>query len=290
MSKRKTCKVEGCSRPVESDSTARCRTCRRKGRTHGRPIRHEIHPGGPKTLMIDIETSPNLVYTWGLWNQNIGLNQIVEPTRMLCFVAKWLGDPEIMFFSEQSHGRFGMAQAARQLLDEADVVVHFYGSRFDIPHLNRELLEHGLTPPRPFKQIDLKNAVAKRFKFPSNKLQFVSQALGLTGKEETGGFELWKGCMAGDPDAWATMQKYNERDVTLLEEVYESLLPWLSGLSNRHLYSGDACPACGADKVKPSGTYRTPLSAYLQYTCGACGSHFRDSKRLYGVELQAAAL
>ena len=29
-----------------------------------------------KKLVIDCETSPNLAYIWGLWNQNVGLNQI----------------------------------------------------------------------------------------------------------------------------------------------------------------------------------------------------------------------
>lgn len=281
----------GCGRKVEKDGLTRCRTCRRKDKKAGRPVRHEVHPGGPKTLLIDIETSLELSYHFGRWNVNINPALNVKPTRMLCVAAKWLGNPETMFFSEPKHGRLGMVQEAWKLLDEADAVVHYYGSRFDVPHLNREFLEHGLTPPRPFKQIDLKLAVSKRFKFPSNKLQFVSEALGLSGKEHHEGVGLWLKCEQGDPEAWATMETYNVRDVTLLEEVYESLLPWIPNLAHRHLYHGEGeCPACGADKVKPSGLYRTPLSVFQQYTCGACGSHFRDSKRITGANIQPAVL
>lgn len=282
-----------CGRPVENPTTTRCRTCRRNDKKAGRSGRTTklVRPGGPKILLVDIETSPNLVYTWGLWGQNIGINQIVEPTRMLCFVAKWLGEPEVMFHSEHTDGRIAMLDVAHALLDQADVVVHYYGSRFDVPHLYREFLQAGMTPPSPFKQVDLKNAVAKRFKFPSNKLQFISQAIGLTGKEETGGFDLWRGCMAGDAAAWKTMEKYNRRDVTLLEEVYEALLPWIPNVPHRHLYHGTGdCPACGADKVKPSGLYRTPLSVFEQYRCGSCGSFFRDSKRITGANVQSAVL
>jgi hypothetical protein len=287
VSKRRICKIDGCARPTETEELARCRTCRRKGRrTHD----SKIQAGGPRILMIDIETAPNLVYTWGLWNQNIGINQIVEPCRMLCFVAKWLGEPEIMFHSELD-GRSAMLDAAHDLLDQADVVVHYYGSRFDVPHLYREFLQSGMTPPSPFKQVDLKNAVAKRFKFPSNKLQFISQAIGLSGKEETGGFDLWRGCMAGEAASWKTMRKYNERDVTLLEEVYETLLPWIPNVAHRHLYNATGeCPACGADKVKPAGLYRTPLSVFQQYRCDGCGSFFRESKRITGTNIQATVL
>ena len=54
-----------------------------------------------KILLLDIETAPNRVYCWGLWDQNIGLNQIEEPGYTLCFSAKWHGQKEIIFDSLQ---------------------------------------------------------------------------------------------------------------------------------------------------------------------------------------------
>jgi hypothetical protein len=285
----KLCKIEGCERKVEQ-GTSRCRTCRRKGRkVHATPF-GLVRPGGPRVLMIDIETSPLLVYTWGLWQQNIGINQIVEPTRMLCYAAKWLGEDEVFYSSEHEDGHRAMVAKAWLLLDQADVVVHYYGSRFDVPHLNREFLESGMPPPSPFKQVDLKLAVSKRFKLPSNKLQFVAQTLGLGGKEATGGFDLWRGCMNGDGKAWRTMETYNRRDVTLLEEVYEHLLPWIPNVAHRHLYGAGGCPACGADAVREDGLYRTPLSVFKRFVCDECGSWFRGGTRISGTKLQAAVL
>ena len=32
----------------------------------------------PRILLLDIETAPNKVYVWGMWNQNIAANQVVE--------------------------------------------------------------------------------------------------------------------------------------------------------------------------------------------------------------------
>lgn len=52
-----------------------------------------------RLLMLDIETSPNLAAVWGLFNVNIGINQIIKPGGTLCWAAKWYGEKEIMFSS-----------------------------------------------------------------------------------------------------------------------------------------------------------------------------------------------
>jgi hypothetical protein len=281
----KQCRYESCGRTAEAGKS-RCRTCRRDDKAGKRRF-----SGPVRTLIIDIETSPNLGYFWGLWDQNIGLNQLEATTEMMCFAAKWVGEPEVMFSSEHRDGREAMVTGAHSLLDAADAVLHFNGRRFDVPHLNREFLLAGLTPPSPYKQIDLLSVVRNRFKFPSNKLAYVSKALGLAGKEETGGFDLWKGCMAGDAKAWKTMEKYNRRDVVVLEEMLDILLPWIPGLPHAHLYGGTGgCPACGGNDMRGAGFYRTALSRFRQYRCSDCGSIFRSSKREQGVSIQAAAL
>lgn len=240
--------------------------------------------------MIDIETQPNLGYFWDIFNTNIGISQIEEAVEMMCFAAKWYGDDETMFF----HGREdrqSMIQAAWTLLDECDVVIHFYGKRFDIPHLNREFLLNGFPPPSPFKQIDLKKVVATRFNFTSNKLQFVSTQLGLAGKESTD-FDLWRDCMHGSDDAWKRMESYNRQDVLLLEDVYEILLPWIPNHPSRWLYDAHAsgCPTCGVGKLEEAGFATTRVSRFQQYRCSDCGSYFRDARRLDGVSVQESAL
>lgn len=240
-----------------------------------------------KVLTLDIETSPMLAHVWGLWDQNVGLNQLVTPTRVICFAAKWLDEPKVLFYSEHHDGHAEMVAAAWRLLDEADVVVHFNGQRFDIPHLNREFATAGLTPPSPYVQVDLLLAARRRFKFPSNKLQYVSTALGLAGKAHHEGFDLWKKCLAGDPKAWAQMKRYNKQDVRVTEDLYLVLLPWLPNHPSRRLYDGvGGCPTCGSDRLRRKGYAYTKLSKFQRYQCRNCGSQFRDSKRVEGVDVQ----
>jgi uncharacterized protein YprB with RNaseH-like and TPR domain len=120
-----------------------------------------------------------------------------------------------------------MVSTAHALLDLADVVMTWNGRKFDIPHLNREFLGLGFSPPSPYQQIDLYQVVKKNFLFPSNKLQYVSQALGLDGKVAHEGHGLWVACMEGDPEAWALMERYNKQDVWMLEEIYGRVQPWI---------------------------------------------------------------
>jgi RNase_H superfamily len=244
-----------------------------------------------KILAIDIETAPSLAYVWGLFDQNIGVNQLVEPTEMLCFAAKWFGDRRMFFHSVQKDGREGMVRAAHELLNEADVVVHYNGKRFDVPHLNREFLQAGLPPPSPFVQMDLWAAVKRRFRFTSSKLEHVSTALGLPGKVKHEGFDLWRKCLAGDVAAWRRMERYNRQDVKLLEDLYAKLQPWLPAHPSRQLYDGiSGCPTCGAGSLQRRGVAFTKVSKFQRWHCESCGGWFRSTRRDSGVDVQEAVL
>lgn len=225
-----------------------------------------------KILHLDIETAPNRVYSWGLFNQNIGINQIVEPGYTLCFAAKWHGVNRLMF-----HAGDDMAEAAWNLLDEADVVVHYNGTKFDIPTLNKEFLIKGLTPPSPYHQIDLLKTMRRVFRFTSNKLDYVTQALGMAGKVQHKGMELWHECMEGDAKAWKEMEKYNKQDVKLTEELYNRLLPWIENHPNHALYLNKPikdfiCPSCGGHDLRPRGYYTTKTQKYKRFRCEGCGT------------------
>jgi len=179
--------------------------------------------------MLDIETTPMQVYTWGLWDQNIGINQIIKHTEMMCFGAKWLGQKKVTFKSVHHHGKQDMLETLHKMMDEADVLIGWNSAAFDHKHIRREFLEAGMEPPSPTKDLDLMSVVKANFLFPSNKLDYVAQKLGVGAKVKHSGFELWIDCMDGKKSAWAEMRKYQIQDVQLLDKLYEVLLPWLSG-------------------------------------------------------------
>lgn len=230
-----------------------------------------------KVLLLDIETAPHKVYAWGLFDQNIAINQIEETGYVLCWAAKWLGTKKLIS-SSLLDGKENMLSSIHKLLDEADVVVHYYGKKFDIPTLNREFVSLGFPPPSPFKELDLIDTAKRKFKFASNKLSFVCETLGLGTKVPHKGMALWLGCMRGDKSSWKAMLEYNKGDVVLLEKLYYAFLPWLVSRPNMAHLEGEldlACSGCSSHNVQKRGYYHTKTMVYQRYQCQDCGTWSR---------------
>ena len=188
-----------------------------------------------KTLILDIETAPLTVHAWGLWKQNVGINQIVQDTYVLNWSAKWVEDEYIYTDALCYHDEYKddptndrhILENLVELMEQADVVVAHNGDRFDIPTINNRLLYHGINPPSTYKTVDTLKIAKRRFRLTSNKLEFLARHLGVGSKIDTGGFELWadivhKKCRK----AWKHMIEYCEHDTMLLEAVYLRLRPW----------------------------------------------------------------
>ena len=234
-----------------------------------------------KILLLDIETSPNTAHVWGLWQQNVSINQLMESSYVLCYAAKWLGEEDIYFDSVHQSKPKTMLKGIHALLDSADAVIHYNGTKFDIPTLNKEFLLTKLLPPSPYKQIDLLRVVRSNFRFPSNKLDYVSQRLGLGSKHAHEGHDLWVKCMNGDKDAWKRMEEYNIQDVVLLESLYDNLLPWIKNAPNRNLYQDiTGCPTCGSTRLHKRGTAVSTTGSYQRYQCRDCGSWSQGTKSI----------
>lgn len=230
-----------------------------------------------KFLFLDIETSPNTAFVWSLWKETIPLDRLIESSEVLCWSAKWLGSEEVMFDSIYKSRPIDMLRGIHKLMDEADAIIHYNGLRFDIPCLNKEFLIYGMTPPAPYKNIDLYRTVKGQFKFTSNKLKHVLERLGLENKIDTT-FQLWVDCMNRVPEAWKYMEEYNKNDVIVLEKLYHILRPWVTNHPNRSLYterSGIMCPVCGSTHYQSRGSYYTTVGKYKRYQCNSCGKWFR---------------
>lgn len=237
-----------------------------------------------KILFLDIETTPNLAYVWGLWNQNVAISQIVESTEMLCFGARWYGEKKVTFKSVHHDGKEEMLKSVHNLLNEADVLVGWNSQAFDSKHLKREFIEAGMLPPSPYKEMDLMRTVKAQFKFPSNKLDYVAQTLGVGAKVQHSGFDLWLKCMAGDDKAWREMKKYQIQDVNLLIDLYEKLKPWIKNHPSTPLHNGlvDGCVVCASTNLQSRGTAITSSATYQRLQCQDCGKWQRGNIKLSG--------
>lgn len=241
-----------------------------------------------RVLVLDIETAPMKAFIWSMWNFNLGqsLNMQLSDWFMLTWSAKWLFEettmsdrltPEEVFAEDDSR----ITTSLWHLLEEADVVITHNGKKFDVKKINTRFLKHNIAPPMPYQTIDTLEHIKKQFSISSNKLDYVAGFLGLGGKISTGGFELWKRCMTGDEEALIQMETYNIGDVTLLEDVYLVIRPYVKPHPNMGLFILDnvsCCPSCGSTELDWQGTYKTYASVFEAFRCKHCTSVGRSRK------------
>ena len=242
----------------------------------------------PKIGTIDIETAPIEGRTWGLFDQTIGLNQIVQEWAILsfCFIPLHGTAKDVVYVDtsnkEDPREDYELCAKLWEILHEYDMLIAQNGKRFDMKKIRARLILHGFPPPSPTRVIDTMLMARQVAAFTSNKLEWLSEWLTNTKKsthDQFPGFMLWAECLAGNPRAWAAMKKYNIRDVISTAKVYLRLRPWISGHPNVVAYSEDttpACPVCASKKLVENGFTYTNVSKYQRYQCGGCGAWSRS--------------
>lgn len=245
----------------------------------------------PRYLVIDIETSPIEAYVWGLFDQNVGLNQIKTEWSILSFAAKWSDEKRVIYQDTGGRGQSKvrddkkLVRAIAELLDEAETVVGQNHRKFDIKKINARMIEHGIDPYSPIRTVDTTIEARRYFGFTSKKLEWMSKHLTDTPKsehKEFPGFELWTECLADNPKAWREMRKYNIRDVEATEKVYQRLLPWITSHPNCATYIEDKeprCPKCGSDRLQVHRYIHTQQGKYTRYRCEACKGWARGKRQ-----------
>lgn len=249
---------------------------------------------GPAVLFYDIETAPALAWVWGAYDQNV-VGMLEQDWYMLSFAYKWMNKEGLDFVSVyqdpafvagDSNDKF-VAERLAALFDAADVLVAHNGDKFDRRKANQRFLFWGINPPSPYQTVDTLKIARREFAHFSNSLKDLCRIYGTEGKLESGGFDLWRGCMAGKDAAWKQMEEYNCQDVLALEDLYFKLLPWAShpgkplAAPNHGFWSpGEmVCPRCGHTELTKRGTYRTAVSEFDTYQCDSCKSYSRFRTR-----------
>lgn len=226
----------------------------------------------PKILLLDIETKPAIVATFGIRDQHITHKQILKDGGTICVGMKWAGQKRVRVVSEWRHGYDAMLKEVHAALSEADAVATFNGARFDMPKLMGNFLVAGMPPPPPPTQIDIFKTTRK-MGFISNKLDYVAPLLGLGSKVKHEGLEMWLKVMAGNRAAQRKMAHYCAGDVILLEQVYERVKPYIAD----HPHLGQPCP-CGSDHFQHRGYTKTKSFKTERLQCQGCGT-WRLGKR-----------
>lgn len=244
----------------------------------------------PKILLYDLETSPILAHVWGLWDQNVGLNQITVDSHMLSWSAKWLGEDKVYYMDQRNATNIendkDLVLGLKKMLDQADIVVTHNGRSFDEKVVNTRLIVNGLKPLKDNRHIDTYSIAKSKFRMTSNKLEYIAKLLKVKYQKHTkrkfNGHELWTECLKGNKQAWKEMELYNKMDTLVLEEVYLKLRPWDTSF-NVNVYIEDVdkhvCD-CGSKEFVRNGHRYTKTAIHQRYTCVKCGKNYRGPENI----------
>jgi len=240
-----------------------------------------------RRLFFDIESSPNIGFFWSAgFKLQIGPQNIIKERAIICICYKWEGEKEtysLQWDAKQSDKK--MLEQFAKVLNKADELIGHNGDRFDLPWVRTRCLRYGIDMPPKFITIDTLKVARTKFKFNSNKLDYIASFLGIGHKIKTD-FSLWTDIVLHkDKKAMENMIKYCKMDVVLLEKVFNELSKHIDPKTHYGVIFGQdrgSCPECGASggnlvvnnkRVMASGTVK------LQIKCKICGKfHTKTDK------------
>lgn len=235
-----------------------------------------------KILTFDIETAPHLAHVWNVWKTNVSPEMIGTESYVLTWAAKWLGSkkvtgmslPQTKSYSKNREDDKALIIELVKLLDEADIVIGHNIRRFDLAIINARCLKHGIKRPTPPAIIDTLEAT-KSLKFPHKSLKGLAKSLKLDDqKGDPGGISTWmKIITTGDKSAWNALMKYNKLDVTVNEQLYLKLRPFIK---NHPVANEDGgCPTCGSyDSKMRDKSFMYGGLARKVHECKECSSMY----------------
>lgn len=241
-----------------------------------------------RRLFFDIECSPNVVFSWKTgYEITLPHDNILEERAIICICWKWEGEDKVESLTwDRRHCDKKMLKEFIPILNSADESIGHNSDRFDLKWLKTRCLYHRIPMFPKYTTLDTLKVARNQFLFNSNKLDYIAQFLGFDGKMETGGFALWKAIVLDScPESLKTMVIYCQKDVVLLERVYQELRTYAPHKFNyATAYGGEKydCPNCESLNTHISKTSTTAAGTIKrQMKCKGCGCYFTISDRDY---------
>ena len=229
-----------------------------------------------RRLFFDIETSPNIGLFWEAgYKKNIDYSNIVKERAIICICYKWEDEKTVYYLTwDSKQCDKAMLQKFIEVANLSSEMVGHNGDKFDMAWIRTRCLFHKLQMFPNYTTIDTLKVARSKFRFNSNRLNYIASYLGIGQKIKTE-YSLWKDILLKkDKIAMAKMVKYCQKDVILLEKVFKLLR---GHMDNKFHYGAafgqdrGSCPECGSDDlVKNNTRYTTTGVKKIQYICKTC--------------------
>lgn len=188
------------------------------------PVTLEEATKPEKRLFIDIETSPNLVFSWGIGNKvTIRHESIVQERAIICICYKWENESKVHSLTWDNGDDKEMLKKISKVIDEASYCCAHNGDQYDLKFIRARCFFHDIPCSSKFNSIDTLKLSRKQFMLNSNKLDYISKFLGFKGKTKTD-YDLWKTIVLdNNKTSLNKMVQYCKNDVVELENIFHKI-------------------------------------------------------------------
>lgn len=238
-----------------------------------------------KRLFIDIETSPNVVFSWRIgYKISLSPENIIHERKIIMASWKWEGSSKVHNITwDKNQDDKRVVEKVIEALNEADEIVYQNGDRFDLPWIKTRAIYHGLPMYPKYNTFDTLKKVRSNFYFNSNQLGYVQEYLGGEGKLEHGGFSTWKNiCLDNCKKSLRLMRDYCDKDVIELEEFYNKIVSYVTHNTHVGVQQGLekwSCPHCAGTDIRTSKTkYSAAGAVRKQMQCKSCNGYYTISE------------
>ena len=238
-----------------------------------------------KRLFFDCEVSSNIAMVWQPGTKvSIGVDSIIKERAIICICYKWEGEKEchaLTWDAKQCDKK--MLEKFVKIANEADEIIGHNGDRFGLAWVRTRCLYHGIQMFPKYVTIDTLKVARSKFKFNSNKLNYIAKFLGIGQKIHTD-LDLWKNIMLNrDKSALEKMVTYCKNDVILLEKVFKHLNTHIEPKTHYgviHHQDRGSCPECGSDELVIQQTkYNARGTKILVLQCKTCHKFHRKNAK-----------
>ena len=227
-----------------------------------------------RILFLDIEAS-NLAASIGF---------------LLAIGYKWAGERETHVLRIDETEEFqvkktddtGLLKAFEPIYNQAEVIVYHFGDFYDLPFIQTRRLIKRMKPLPEVSSVDTWKICRKKLKFHNNRLDTILQALGCPIKKTAVMGEKWVDAMSGDSKGLDYIVDHCNKDVRVLEWVYnkiKAVWPHHPNMSSHSLSPREkTCPICAKPSGRHNGTRRTIKKLYQRLVCSNCGHSWKGGE------------
>ena len=233
-----------------------------------------------KRLFFDIETSYAKGWFWRpQYNTNIDYSQILEHAKIICISYKWQHEDKVhnLKWTKDCDDKQMLIDFTKVML-KADEIVGHNSDRFDEKWIRTRCIFHRIPALPRYKSLDTLKKAKAHFNFPSNRLDYIGDYLGV-GRKLENERGLWQKVVElNNREALQRMVDYCDQDVILLEDIYNVLMPYIYNNTNFAVLKGGnkfECPECGSVHVELIRTDTTTSGTFKRLMgCKSCDKNF----------------